>query len=87
MGDKEMSKFQVIVGNIGTVYDGNNYMQAMAAYSVYIRQSRNNYGRAAGEDVAVMHNGEPTHEYFGGLSSPSSSACDPNEPCEDCDCR
>ncbi len=62
-------KFQVIVGNIGTVYAGNNYMQAMSAYSTYVRQSTKNIGRAAGESVTVMHNGEIKHEYTGTINA------------------
>jgi hypothetical protein len=59
----EMNKFEVIVGNVGTVYNGNNYMQAMSAFSAYKKRSANGYGRAAGEDVTMLHNGEIKHEY------------------------
>jgi len=57
-------KFEVVVGNIGTVYSGNNYMQAECKYSAYVKQSRSNYGRAAGEPVTLFHNGEIRSEYI-----------------------
>lgn len=57
--------FEVIVGNIGTVYDGNNYMQAQGKYSHYVRQSKGGWGRAAGESVTLFHHGEIRQEFFG----------------------
>jgi hypothetical protein len=35
-----MKAFQVLVGNVGHVYDGNNYMQAQCTYSAYVKQSK-----------------------------------------------
>lgn len=66
---REMNKFQVVVGNIGHVFDGNNYMQARAKYSAYVKASRENCGRAAGEPVTLFHNGEIKAEYFGTLEN------------------
>jgi len=63
-----MSKFEVIVGNIGTVYSGNNFMQAQTRYSSYVKDSRANRGRAAGEAVTLIHNGEIRCEYAGTLN-------------------
>lgn len=63
-----MAKFEVIVSNIGTVYSGNNYMQAMAKFSSYVKNSKANYGRAAGENVVSLHNGEIKREYVGTLT-------------------
>lgn len=62
-----MNKFQVVVGNIGHVYDGNNYMQAQAKYTGYVKASKANVGRAAGEPVTLFHNGNIKAEYFGKL--------------------
>ena len=62
-----MKPYQVVVGNIGYVYDGSNYMQARAKYASYVKDSKNNYGRAAGEPVTLLHNGEIAAEYFGTL--------------------
>jgi len=59
------SAFEVIVGNIGTVYRGSNFMQASCKFAEYVKQSKTGYGRARGEDVTLMHNGEPRKEHAG----------------------
>ena len=64
-----MNKFQVVVGNIGTVYDGNNYMQAQARYAAYVKASKSPHGRAAGEPVTLMHNGDIRCEYAGTITN------------------
>ena len=64
-----MNNFQVIVGNIGTVYDGNNYMQAKCKYTSYVKASRANVGRAAGEPVTLLHNGDIRSEYMGEIAA------------------
>lgn len=58
-------KFQVIVGNIGIVYDGNNNMVAHHKFSFYVKDSKTNLGRSGGESVTLMHNGEIEREYIG----------------------
>ena len=60
-----MSKFQVVVGNVGTVYDGNSYMVAQCKYDRYVKASRAGEGRVAGEPVTLMHNGEVRMEHAG----------------------
>jgi len=35
-----MSKFQVIVANVGLVWGGNNYMQASAQFERYVKASK-----------------------------------------------
>lgn len=64
-----MKPFQVVVGNIGHVFDGSNYMQADACYWRYVKASKANVGRAAGEPVTLFHKGEIKREYFGTLES------------------
>lgn len=59
------AKFEVVVGNIGTVYAGNNYMQAQCKYARYVKASRDMDGRIAGEAVVLMHNGEIRMEHAG----------------------
>ena len=44
--------FEVLVGNIGTVYTGSNYMQACSVFGIYVEQSRSGQGRAAGDLAA-----------------------------------
>jgi hypothetical protein len=60
-----MNRYQVVVGNIGTVYDGNNFMSAWAAFSAYKKQSAKGVGRAAGESVTLFDKDEIRHEYSG----------------------
>ena len=59
--------FQVIVGNIGTVYSGNQFMVASCKYQSYVKASKSGVGRAAGESVVMMHHDEPRLEYIGTL--------------------
>ena len=55
--------YQVIVGNIGTVFSGNDVVQANRDFDEYVSQSQTGRGRAAGEPVTFMVDGEPTREY------------------------
>jgi hypothetical protein len=58
----------VVVGNIGTVVDSDQkgaYTVARKAFEEYRQQSRDNYGRAAGEDVTWFMEGEPYYNFFG----------------------
>jgi len=57
--------YEVIVGNIGYVYEGPLMKEALETYAEYKRQSMNQYGRAAGEDVTLLKNHFPVYEYFG----------------------
>jgi hypothetical protein len=58
-------RWEVIVGNIGTVFDGSRESAARATYKDYVIQSKSGNGRAGGEDVTLMQNGEPVDEHFG----------------------
>jgi len=67
-----MNKYQVIVGNIGTVYAGDDLTEAKEYFKEYYEQSKDGYGRAGGESVTLMVDGEPIAdnqdicEIFGG---------------------
>ena len=63
-----MNRFEVIVGNIGTVYDGDNRGLADQDFAAYVRLSKAGYGRASGEDVTLFVDGEPEMEHDGWLS-------------------
>lgn len=56
--------FIVIVGNIGTVYDGHERRVANEAFNEYKGQSKTGYGRASGEQVVLLCEGEILREYF-----------------------
>ena len=60
-----MYRYEVIVGNIGMVYRGDNERQAMGTYLSYKELSKAGYGRAAGETVTLLSSGEPLFEYQG----------------------
>jgi hypothetical protein len=60
-------KYQVIVGNIGTVYDDDDDQEALSIYIEYVKMSKDGYGRAGGEDVTLFEFGEPIEEHFGDI--------------------
>lgn len=60
-------KYQVIVSNIGQVYDGDDEAEARRLYTLYVEKSKGNEGRAAGENVTVMKDGEPLFDFSGAL--------------------
>lgn len=59
--------YEVIVSNIGTVYSGSNGLQAFRTYVEYEKLSGLNTGRASGESVCMMRDGEVLYEYCGSL--------------------
>jgi hypothetical protein len=65
MTTQKQNPFEVVVGNIGTVYSGSNLMVATCKWAAYVKQSRADIGRAAGESVTLFHNGEIRREYIG----------------------
>jgi len=60
-------EWEVIVGNIGTVYSGPDEELAKIKYESYVEDSGLNSGRAAGENVVLMCDGEIVQEYIGDL--------------------
>lgn len=57
--------YEVIVGNVGTVYSGVDKLRAEAQYDTYVKDSQDGYGRAAYENVALMRDGELLEEHQG----------------------
>jgi len=63
--------YEVVVGNVGTVYPDvfddrlTDSAHAGRIYREYVRQSLNGDGRASGEDVTLMRDGEPISEHLG----------------------
>jgi hypothetical protein len=51
-------KYEVIVGNIGMVYSGDNLKIALRTYREYCSLSLDGIGRAAYEDVTLLTDGE-----------------------------
>jgi len=58
-----MATFEVIVGNVGSVYSGIQLKEALEHYGEYIQQSKTGLGRAGGEEVVLMKDGEPWKEH------------------------
>ena len=66
-----MSRYSVIVGNIGTI---DHYLTKKAAlhdFAEYKRQSKAGYGKVASESVTLFDNdlGEPIKEYIGTIDN------------------
>ena len=59
------SDYEVIVGNIGTVYRGTSFSAAQKDFATYREQSQSGYGRAGGESVTLMRDGEVIREFDG----------------------
>lgn len=57
--------YSVLVGNVGEVQYGHDGIEATRVYLVYLEQSKSGYGRAAGESVALLKDGEIIREYRG----------------------
>jgi len=51
-------EFQVIVGNIGTVYHGTNRKEAERTFTEYQKLSHEAYGRGSKEDVTLLMDGK-----------------------------
>ena len=63
-----MRQYTVVVGNVGTVYQGDNIHVARAEFAAYKRASRAPFGRASGEFVVLMEDDEIIIEHFGRVS-------------------
>ena len=60
-----MAHYEVIAGNIGSVYAGESMEAAFQTYNIYAKDSRDGYGRAAGEQVTLLRDGEILREQEG----------------------
>jgi len=60
-----MRNYQVIVGNVGKVYDGSNEFVACQTYDEYVILSEQAAGRASGEDVTLILGDKIVREHVG----------------------
>jgi transcriptional regulator of NAD metabolism len=62
-------KYEVVVGNIGTI-SAKDRNDAIKTYREYVKQSKCGKGRAAGEAVCIIEDGEPMpkFDYLGTLN-------------------
>lgn len=58
-----MARYEVVVGNVGTVYAGDDAAAAQAAFDEYLNQSIHGHGRAQGEPVTMFEDGEVIREF------------------------
>ena len=54
--------YQIVVGNIGTVLTTQDHSEAVRTFHSYVTDANNGYGRAAGEYVAFLRNGDIVSE-------------------------
>ena len=64
---KPQSNHVVIVVSAKVVHESNNYFKARLDYYDCIKQSKTEHGRACGESVTWMKDGEIFKEYTGAI--------------------
>lgn len=57
------TRYSVVVGNIGLVFEHASSTRAYACYQSYVESSKAPYGRASGEDVTLFQDDEPIRMY------------------------
>jgi len=58
-------KYEVTVGNVGSVYRGASKKEATKSYLEMVAKSLSDSGRASGEEVILWEDGEPIAEHQG----------------------
>lgn len=71
---RKHSMHEIVVGNVGTVYNGNSESNARANYDAYVFLSQSNSTRSAGESVTWFQDGEVHREYIGTVDQALDSA-------------
>ena len=56
--------YEVLVSNIGAVYNGADVVTAHNNFNYYVRASRVGFGRVSRESVTMLKNGEIVKEYI-----------------------
>ncbi len=60
----------ILVGNIGEI-QAQSHAEAKRVFREYVAQSKSGCGRASGEPVTLLENGNPIREYFPSLPFPT----------------
>lgn len=60
-----LHKWEVVAGNVGTVYDDLSESGARATYNAYVKFSKDGEGRVGGENVTLFRDGEIVEEHVG----------------------
>lgn len=56
--------YEVIVQNIGKVWEGHDILSATLNFTTYVRMSKSDIGRASNEVVTLFKDGLVIREYF-----------------------
>lgn len=56
-------QYEVVCGNIGSVYSGTRKSEALKTFQTYKGHSETAYGRAANEEVTLFTDSEPTKSF------------------------
>jgi len=68
-----MSKYELVVGNIGTTYRGDDEAIARRDFFEYVTISMNGFGhRAFAEDISLFEDGEIILEHIGDAGKPTN---------------
>jgi hypothetical protein len=57
------SRYEVVVGNVGTITETTDFAHAITTYRKYLVMSIGGYGRVSNEQVTLLIDGEPELEY------------------------
>lgn len=60
-----MARYEVIVGNVGTVYDGPSKREAQKKFALYKKQSHVRGSRVFNEDIIILRNGDIYKDHEG----------------------
>ncbi len=55
--------YEVVVGNVGTIYCGSDKQEAEQRFDTYMHLSMSGYGRVANEPVTMLADGEIYQEF------------------------
>jgi len=58
-----MATYEVIVSNLGRVYETQSHEDALETFAHYVKLSKTGRGRSGAEDVTLMEDGEIAREY------------------------
>ena len=79
-------QYEVNVGNIGSVYKGNDKDEAQKHFDEYVEQSKTERGRAGSESVWMMEEDEIIQEFIGSIDDGSYGEVKQPLRLQDCKC-
>jgi len=62
-GESDYMRYEVVVGNVGTVYEGDDHEKAVRTFLAYVSLSINGEGRVSGESVTMFDGESVEREY------------------------